>query len=107
MNGPIESERDLRYWLTNEDWYMSSHTRRWLESTQLQEAADLLARIAEDANPEPRWGLSAFLSVLAVSGFSFTGAIAGKGPQIRKAGIRAALMLANLNDLRSIPPLVR
>ena len=107
MNDPIQSEDELRYWLVNEDWYMSRHTREWLERTPPDEAADLLARIAQDANPEPRSAWSMFLTGIASSGFSPSNAIAGKGPDERKAGTRAALMLANLNDARCVAPLVR
>lgn len=107
MDDPAQSEADLRHWLANEDWYMSRHTRRWLDTTPADVAADTLARIAEAAVPEPRslWGV--FLTAVATSGFSPSGAIAGQGPADRKAGVRAALMLADLNDVRCVPPLVR
>ncbi len=100
-------ESELRYWLANEDWYISQYARQWLLRTPPQEAADVLARIAEDAQAEPRSFFSVAATVIATSGFATSTGIAGEGPDARRAGTRAALMLANLQDARCLPPLVR
>lgn len=105
--GPIQTEEDLRYWLVNEDWYMSRHTREWLEATPADEAADLLARVAQDAQPEPRSAWSMFITGFASAGFAPSNAIAGAGPNNRKSGIRAAVMLGNQGDFRALVPLLR
>lgn len=102
MNTENRSE-DLRYWLANEDWDMSRFTRRWLERTPPGEAADTLAEIAEGARPEPGSLLYRLVLVVALSGFA--NSVAGVAE--RKAGIRAALLLANLGDDRCVAPLVR
>ena len=103
----MQQDEDLRYWLSNEDWYMSTYTRQWLERTPSAVAADVLAHIAEDAKPEP----TDFFSVLAIffasSGLATSTGIAGGGPKARKAGTRAALLLADMGDVRSVAPLVR
>jgi hypothetical protein len=106
-NAPGQAEGDIRYWLANEDWYLSAYTRAWLERTPPDVAADILAQIAEDADLEARSSWSVFLMIFAVAGFSPSNAIAGKHPDDRKAGIRAALLLAGMEDARSIAPLVR
>jgi hypothetical protein len=106
-NADIRTDADLRHWLVLEDWYMSNHTRAWLQRTPPEQAADTLARIAADADREPRSPWSVIATGIATAGFTPSGAIAGSGPVNRKAGVRAALMLANLNDLRCIAPLAR
>jgi hypothetical protein len=106
-NATEQAAGDIRYWLANEDWYPSAYTRAWLERTPPDVAADILAQIAEDADLEARSSWSIFLMIFAVAGFSPSNAIAGKHPDDLKAGIRAALLLAGMNDARAIPPLVR
>jgi len=96
-------DHDLRYWLANEDWDMSQYTRRWLERTAPTEAADVLAKIAEGAQPEPSSLLYRLVLVVALSGF----ANSVGGVAERKAGVRAALMLARLGDRRAVAPLTR
>ena len=95
---------DLRYWLANEDWYLSGYTRKWLQHTPPEEAAEVLAEIAADAQPEPRGAWQLFL--LFLTWFSLSGSI-GPGPARRKAGIRAAVLLARMGDSRALEPLVR
>lgn len=104
MRTADDIEGDLRYWLSNEDWYPSRFTQHFLRDTPPAVAADTLARIAADAEPEPRSLWSLFVAAFATSGFLPSG-----GAQIgrRKAGVRAALLLADLNDGRSLAPLVR
>lgn len=106
-NDPIRSENDLRHWLASEDVYMSQHTRQWLERTAPPEAADILARIAQDANREARGSWTRMLSDFAGVLFLPSGTLANKGFNVRKAGLRAALMLADRNDPRCIAPLAR
>jgi predicted nucleic acid-binding protein len=101
------SDADLRYWLANEDWYMSRYTREWLQRTPSDEATDTLAAIAEDAVAEPRAPWAVMATVVASAGLATSDGIGGKGPGARKAGTRAALLLAERNDPRCIPPLVR
>lgn len=103
----IQQNEDLRYWLGNEDWYMSQYTRQWLDRTPSDEAADILALIAEDAQPEPREFWSVLATFFANTGLATSTGIAGGGPKARKAGTRAALLLADKGDPRSIAPLVR
>jgi hypothetical protein len=101
------NEQELRYWLANEDWHMSAYTRNWLARTPPDAAADILADIAEDARAEPRAPLSVLTTVFASSGMATSDAIGGKGPGARRAGARAALMLARMGDIRAIAPLIR
>lgn len=96
-------DHTLRYWLANEDWDMSQYTRNWLECTPPSDAADVLAGIAEGAQPEPSSPLYRVVLAVALSGFA--NSVAGVGE--RKAGVRAALMLARLGDHRAIAPLTR
>jgi hypothetical protein len=107
VNDRIESEKDLRYWLVTEDRYMSAHTRDWLERTAPVQAADTLARIAQDAQPETRpvWRvmLADFAGILLFT----SDAVSHQGPNARKAGTRAALMLADRDDARCLAPLAR
>jgi len=107
MNSKENDEIELRYWLANEDWYQSQYVRQWLARTPPHEAAEVLARIASDAEAEPTDFFSVAATVVATSGFATSTGIAGGGPDARRAGTRAALMLADLNDARCIPPLVR
>jgi hypothetical protein len=107
FNAAIRTEEDLRHWLEMEDWYLSRHTQEWLDRTPPSEAAEVLANIAEDADREPRGSWSGVAMAIATAGFSPSGAIAGKGPAKRKAGTRAALILADMGDLRSVPALAR
>jgi len=104
---PQHEGDDLRYWLANEDWHMSAYTRNWLARTAPDVASDLLANIAEDARAEPRAPLSVLSTLFASSGMATSDAIAGKGPGSRRAGARAALMLARMGDARAIAPLAR
>jgi hypothetical protein len=98
---------DLRYWLANEDWYMSRYTREWLERTPQKEATDALAQIAEDAVAEPRAPWAVVATIVASAGLATSDGIGGKGPGARKAGTRAALILADMQDARALPPLIR
>ena len=102
-----EPDTDLRYWLANEDWYPSRYTQQWMARTPKSEAADTLAAISEDAIAEPRapWAVAA--TIVASAGLATSDGIGGKGPGSRKAGTRAALMLAEMGDARAIAPLVR
>lgn len=100
-------EVELRYWLANEDWYKSRYTMRWQERTPHDEAADTLAEIAQSAQPEPRALWSVAATIFASSGLATSDGIAGGGAGARKAGTRAALMLAEMEDPRCIAPLVR
>jgi hypothetical protein len=96
----------LKYWLANEDVYTSNYVRKWLERTPSKEAADTLDTIAQYAGPEPHslwWmlfhGLTAMLTTAEI--------ISEKSPAGRKAGIRAATLLAGLHDPRALPLLIR
>ena len=103
----IRTDDDLKHWLEVEEWYMSSHTREWLQRTDPREASDALARVAEGADREPNTAWSAIATNIAMSGFAPGGAIAGPGPGTRKAGVRAALMLEKAGDPRAVAPLAR
>jgi hypothetical protein len=107
-NAPIRAEElsTLKYWLANEDLYTSAYVRKWLERTSPQVAAATLAEISEYAQQEPHsivWmlihGLTAMLTTAEI--------ISEKSPAGRKVGIRAAMLLAGLGDLRAIRPLTR
>lgn len=109
-DGDVQKRADelstLQYWLANEDVYTSAYVRKWLERTPPDEAADTLASIARYARPEPHsllWmlfhGLTATLTTAEI--------ISENSPAGRKAGIRAAILLASLNDSRALPPLAR
>lgn len=103
----VSAEEDLRYWLANEDWYPSQYTRQWLERTPAEEAADTLAHVAEDAQPEPRAFWSVAITFLSIAGLTTSDGIAGSGPGARKAGTRAALLLIERDDPRGVAPLAR
>jgi hypothetical protein len=102
----MSDSEELRHWLANEDWYPSRHTQAWLSRTDPDVAADILASLAERADLESRNPAVQFIATFA-AGFSPSGTIGGEGAIDRKAGIRAALMLAEMGDVRSVPPLVR
>ena len=104
MESASQSNQKLRYWLANEDWYISSHTRDWLVRTPPEEAARTLAEIAESAGLE-RGGLLSLAQTL-LAAFSISGSVT-TGPASRKAGIRAAIMLGRMKDARAISPLAR
>jgi hypothetical protein len=96
----------LQYWLANEDVYTSAYVLKWLERTPGDVAADMLAVIAKNARPESRslwWmmfhGLASMLTTAEI--------ISENSPAGRKAGIRAAMLLAHRGDLRALAPLVR
>jgi hypothetical protein len=96
----------LRYWLANEDVYMSSYVRGWLERTPPAEAADVLAGVSESAQPEPHslwWTI--FRGLILT--FATSEGVSKNSPAARKVGTRAALLLARMDDPRAIPPLVR
>ena len=103
----VKSDADLRYWLANEDWYMSRYTREWLDRTPADTAANTLAEIAEDAVAEPRAPWAVVATIVASAGLATSDGIGGKGPGARKAGTRAALILADMQDGRAIPALIR
>ena len=107
MSNITETESQLRRWFVNEDIYLSAFTRKWLEQTPTQEAADMLARIAGDAALEGLSPLALAARSFALSGFTPSLAVAGGGVYDRKAGIRAALLLASLKDARALTPLAR
>ena len=95
----------LQYWLANEDIYTSTFVKNWLKRTPRGEAADALASIAKYARPESRSPLTMmFLGLTAM--LTTAEIISINSPAGRKAGIRAALLLANLNDVRCLMPLV-
>lgn len=103
---PPEDLRTLLYWLANEDIYTSPYVRNWLKRTPREEAADVLAHISEYAQPESRsFFHQGFLGLLMM--FTTAEVVTKKSPAGRKAGTRAAMLLANRNDLRSLAPLVR
>jgi hypothetical protein len=102
-----EEYEELEYWLSNEDWYKSRFTQNWLKRTPPEVAVEVLAPLAAQADLEPRNPWAMFVRGFVASGFSATSAIAGQKIRIRRAGVRAALMLAELNDARAIPALVR
>jgi hypothetical protein len=107
MAGDIsKSEVDLRYWLYEEDIYTSRHTREWLARTDPREAAELLERIAQDAEIERLSPLKEFLMGMAVA-FTTSSNLLGNAHKARKCGVRAALILAEMGNPRAIPPLVR
>ncbi|MCW3052163.1 MAG: hypothetical protein JWN14_1333 [Chthonomonadales bacterium] len=100
-----EERTTLQYWFANEDVYTSAYVRKWLERTPSDEVGDVLAAIAQYAHPEPHsllWmafhALTAMLTTAEI--------ISEKSPAGRKSGIRAAMLLANRNDLRALGPLV-
>ncbi len=96
----------LRYWLANEDVYTSPYVRNWLERTPIAYAADALAQIASQAQPDSRtpWSL---LSRGFRAMFTASEIITEKSPAGRKAGVRAAMLLANLGDVGCLAPLSR
>ncbi len=102
-----EIEKELRHWLSIEDWYPSAYTRSFLERTPKEEAADLLAHIAQDADCETPTLWWAIIMAFMASGFTTSAGVMGRRSTDIKAGIRAALLLASLNDPRSIAPLAR
>lgn len=101
-----EERTNLQYWLANEDLYMSSWVRKWLERTPPEEAEAMLAEIAEMAQPESHSLLRMYFHGL-ISMLTTAEIISEKSPAGRKAGTRAAMMLANRGDLRALAPLVR
>src|SRR5581483_9917628 len=80
----------LLYWLANEDIYTSPYVRNWLKRTPRDEAADILARIADYAQPESR-SIVNMLVLGLVMMFTTSQVVLPKSPAGRKAGIRAAL----------------
>ena len=96
----------LRHLLALEDWYMSDATREWLAQTPPEQAVNILARIADEAQPEPHSLLpqvaGGFAAVFATSENVGIGGVVS-----RRVGTRAALMLADMGDVRCLPPLLR
>lgn len=101
------SESQLRRWLIHEDVYLSRHTREWLKTTPPEVAADMLARIAQDAALESAHPVALFLRGFVLAGFTPSMAILGGSVYDRRAGIRAAILLGRLGDPRAIEPLSR
>lgn len=99
-----ETEETLRYWLAQEDWYPSSYTQKFLDTNSGEVVGDTLARIAGDAEPEPH-----SYGALLYTAFATIGFMPSAGGKIlrRKAGVRAALLLAERNDARCVPALIR
>ena len=104
---PFLTEEELHQWLADEDWYPSAHTKAWLEKTPRKEAADVLARFAQKADLEPLNPLSVAAMVGVMAGFVPSQGAMGRRVLDRKAGIRAALYLADFGDIRAVPPLCR
>jgi hypothetical protein len=98
--------KTLRYWLATEDIYTSTYVREWLERTPLEEAAGILAGIAEYAQPEPHSFWYMFSRGFTMM-FTTSEIISDRSPAGRKAGIRAALLLADMDDPNCLPPLAR
>ena len=96
----------VRYWLANEDRYMSGYVRNYLETTPFSEASDDLALIATSAGCEPHSLLNALLGGF-LKVFTTAESVNERSPAGRKAGIRAALLLAHRQDPRCLAPLVR
>ncbi len=96
----------LLYWLANEDVYTSDYVRGWLERMPPREVADDLLLIATYAQPEPHslWH-AIWRGVIML--LATTDSVSETGPAGRKAGTRAALLLANRNDPHAVAPLVR
>ncbi len=102
----IDQLQILRRWLANEDIYTSEVVRDWLQRTQPHEAADSLARIAETAYPDPHTlGFLLFHGYMTV--FTTSEIVTPRSPAGRRAGVRAALLLAKQNDARCLLPLIR
>lgn len=99
-----ETEETLRYWLAQEDVYPSRYTQNFLRNTPETEANDTLTGIAFDAEPEPHSYLAMLYTAFATVGFMPSAG--GRIPR-RKAGVRAAMLLADRNDYRCVAPLVR
>ena len=96
----------LRFWLASEDIYTSPFVSHWLERTPKQRAADVLAEVSIHAGKEPRALIPMMLSAYMMA-FSTSEVVTDKSPAGRKSGVRAAMLLANLEDPRCIAPLVR
>lgn len=84
---------------------MSHSTREWLKRTPPEQALDILAKIAEDAQPDRQSFLQYFLTLLLAS-FATSDGLNPKAVA-RRVGTRAAMMLADRDDPRCLPPLVR
>jgi hypothetical protein len=99
-----ETEETLRYWLAQEDWYPSRYTQNFLNTNPADVANETLARIAEDAQPEPH-----SYGALLYTAFATIGFMPSAGGKVlrRKSGVRAALLLAERNDGRCVPALIR
>ncbi len=98
---------ELHQWLADEDWYPSAHTREWLRRTPKAEAADTLYTLAREADLEPMHPWAVFVRLVVLAGFAPSQGAAGRKVLDRKAGIRAALYLADFGDARAIVPLCR
>lgn len=101
------SVAELHQWLADEDWYPSAHTKEWLRRTPKAEAADTLYTLAQAADLEPMNPWSVFVMIGVLAGFVPSQGAAGRKVLDRKAGIRAALYLADFGDARAIVPLCR
>lgn len=95
----------LRRSLAQEDVYMSHSTREWLKRTPHEEALNILAEIAADAQPERRSIVQHCVTMLLAS-FATSDGLNPKAVA-RRVGTRAAIMLADMDDPRALPPLVR
>ncbi len=96
----------VRYWLANEDRYMSGYVRKYLETTPFDEASNDLELIASSAGREPHSLFDALLGGF-LQVFTTAESVNESSPAGRKAGIRAALLLAHRQDPRCLSPLVR
>ena len=101
-----EELNTLRYWLANEDIYTSAYVRKWLERTPREAAVDTLAEMARTARPESHSLLRMMFHALTAM-LTTAEIISDNSPAGRKAGIRAAMLLAGMNDPRALPPLAR
>ncbi len=95
----------LRYWLATEDVYISPYVREWLAKTDRCAAVDTLFGFALHAASEPRSIFRMMINGYMVV-FSSSEIVRDNTPGARKAGKRAALLLASMGDLRSLQPLV-
>ncbi|MDX1931182.1 MAG: hypothetical protein SFU56_01115 [Capsulimonadales bacterium] len=102
-----EIEKELRYWFNIEDWYPSTYTKNFLARTPREDASDLLAHIAQDAECQTPTVWWVVLMAFLASGFSTSTGVAGRKITDKRAGIRAALHLSTLDDPRAIAPLAR
>lgn len=101
------SESQLRRWLIHEDVYLSRTTREWLKNTDPEISTGMLSDVARDAELESAHPIALLLRGFVLAGFSPSMAILGGSVYDRKAGIRAAILLGRMGDIRALAPLMR